>query len=296
MRQKVIISAVLTTILGVFLVIFSHYAERSVDIDLSVEKGNKQEVASTENDQLTQDKVKKEDTSSTHDGILNRTYPITDGKTYRIMSIGKQYGCENETYIAANTQEILEVNIDGDWREVYRTKEKSIDDAFCADVFGISQDFIKLSPLKDYVEFGIGAWERGEFFLINTKTKKMIVGSNDSEVNMHGLVWSENAKNYAFLSVYNAMGGDGRNAIYVSRYNNPDKPVSIFDLQNWANGDKDAPLKYELKTPKFLDDKSVEFSVFSQDVPFDNDPPIKELARYHYDLQKEKLTEVFRKK
>ncbi len=65
------------------------------------------------------------------------------------MAIGKQYGCESEPYIAANTQEVLEVNIDGGWKEVYRTKEKSADDISCANVFGISQNSIKLSLLKD---------------------------------------------------------------------------------------------------------------------------------------------------
>ncbi len=122
----------------------------------------------------------------------------------------------------------------------------------------------------------------------------MIVDSNDSNVNMHSLTWLKSGSNYAFLSFYSDFSGSGRDAIYVSRYDNPDKPVVVFDLQNWANGDRSA--QYELKAPKFLDDKSVEFSIFSEDVTFDNNPPIEELARYRYDLQKEKLTEVFRKK
>ena len=109
---------------------------------------------------------------------------------------------------------------------------------------------------------------------------------------MADLIWSENARNYMFKSIYNAMGGEGRDAVYVSQYNHPDKPIAIFNVQDWAQGDKNSSDEYELKNLRFVDNETVEFSVFSTDRPFKGNPPSEELVRYRYDLQKEKMKEV----
>ena len=216
-----------------------------------------------------------------------RTYPITDGKTFRIIS-GRKYVCEETFWAEWHYQEILEIKTDQGWKEVYSIKD--LGDNMCGSSSVIGEDSIKISPLKDYVEFSIYGWEWSADNLVNIKTKKQVLALDTYP---REIIWSKNARNYAFISYMEELGGTGRDAVWVSEFNNPDKPKIIFNLIKWSGGDKEAFLKYRIDGVHFIDNKVIEFSVFSgshnlNDIGF-------EIVRFQYDIERNKLVKTFQK-
>ena len=108
------------------------------------------------------------------------------------------------------------------------------------------------------------------------------------------LIWSKNGRNYAFQSNFSAFGGDGNDVVWVSAFNHTDNPFMIFDLMEWSGEDEEFFMKYAISNLKFIDNETVEFSVFRLGEG-DNSELHDETARYRYDLRKEKMKEVFRR-
>lgn len=216
-----------------------------------------------------------------------RKYPITDEKTYRITAVNRP-PCKMEPGQSRN-QEGLEVKINGEWKEVYRVEDRWSSTNCFPDIL-IAEPTMQLSPLKDYVYFRIVGNEWSEGKLINTKTKKSIL---PEEVSTISLFWSKDARNYAFFSHFDGMHGFGKEAVWVSKYKDPDSPIPILDLAEWANVTGDQLWRlYSFDSLKFVDNQTIQFSIFNRGKDGQNE---NEVARYEYNLQKEKLTEVFRK-
>ncbi len=213
-----------------------------------------------------------------------RTYPITDGKTYRILP-GRQYACEENFWATSHYQEILEVKEKGHWEEVYRTED--LGDGHCFGSVVIYEKSIQLSPLGDYVKFALFGWEWGWGEMIKVSTKKHIY---PRDMHVQEAVWSKNGRNYAAVSVLEEFGGSGRDAVWVSQFNNPDILEPIFDLRNWANNDSMYSIDYLIGNLSFKSNQLIEFSVYRYD---DRGEAGSELSRYQYDLKTKKLKTIF---
>ncbi len=217
-----------------------------------------------------------------------RKYPITDGKTYRIISVGKP--CSTEPH--PRNQEAIEVRVNGKWKEVYRVEDRWNSGGCNFPDILIAEPTVQLSPLGDYVNFRIVGNEWTESELVNTKTKEQIF-PQEPKIFTLGLAWSKDARNYAFFSHFSTMGSTGKDAVWVSKYKEPDSPMLIFDLAEWAHVTKDELWEiYGLNSLKFVDNQTVQFSIFDRGKDGQNK---NEVARYQYDLEKEKLKEIFRK-
>lgn len=217
-----------------------------------------------------------------------RKYPITDGKTYRIISVDQP--CKEEA--RPRNQEAIEVRVDGKWREVYRVEDRWNNGGCSFPDILIAEQTVRLSPLGDYVNFRIVGNEWTESELVNTKTKEQVF-PQEPKIFTLGLAWSKDARNYAFFSHFSTMGSTGKEAVWVSKYKDPDTPVVVLDLAQWANvPNEELWGLYGFDSLKFVDNRTVQFSIFSRGKDGQNE---NEIARYRYDLQKEKLTEVFRK-
>lgn len=225
-------------------------------------------------------------TSSNFEKQPSRTYPITDGETYRILA-GRKYTCEDAFWADSRYVEILEVKLGKSWSEVFRTKDEG--DGNCSQGLVIGDDSINISPLKDYIRFTLYGWEWSVPMMLNVKTKQNIF---EPYTHSGPIIWSKSARNYAFISYSEQMGGTGKDGIWVSSFDNPDKPELIFNLQNWAGKDVIAWMEYALVNLKFVDNQTIEFSVVRSN---GGEPTDEELAHYSYDLKRQKLTETFRK-
>lgn len=213
-----------------------------------------------------------------------RTYPITDGKTYRIIP-GRQYACEEKFWATSHHQEILEVKEKGHWKEVYRTED--LGDGLCFASIVIYEKSIQVSPLGDYVKFALVGWEWSWGEMIKVSSKKHIFAK---DMHVQDDMWSKNGRNYAAVSVLEEFGGSGRDAVWVSRFNNPDILEPIFDLKSWANDESMYSLDYVISNLSFKNNQLIEFSVYRYD---DHGETGDELSRYQYDLKTKALKTVF---
>lgn len=208
-----------------------------------------------------------------------RVYPITDGKTYRIVA-GKQYFCEHTPWAPNKTEQILEVYSSDVWKEVYRTPIES--NCFSSLTIG---DAVSVSPNGKYVEFFLGGYEWGESRLVNIETKKSLF---PKEMHSQGLVWSPNGTRYAFVTVLEEFGGTGSDNVWVSS-DNLDKFVSVFDLEKWAKGNPSYSLDFQITNPVFINENQFEFSVTDQEYSV---PETKTLERYRYNFLTRKLQKI----
>lgn len=218
-----------------------------------------------------------------------RLYPLTDGKTYKILG-ARKYECEKQYWSDSLSVEILQVNIGEKWEEVFRTKD--VGNGHCSDALVIGEDEVEVSPLQDYVKFKLYGWEWADEQLVNIKTKRNVL---KSYTHPRKIEWSKDGQNYGFISYQEQMGGSGEHAVLVSEYKNPEKPKLVFNLATWTKVPSDQMYwqLYGLSKLQFTDEKTIEFGVFKLDE--NGEPGTEELARYEYDLEKGKLTEIFRK-
>lgn len=233
----------------------------------------------------------KDDSANNHKKNPGRVYPITDGKTYRILPIRK-YVCEDTYWADSHHAESLELNLGGKWKEVYRTEDKG--DGHCWQSLNIDDRNIVLSPLKDYVRFFLAGWEWGDTLLVNINTGKNVF---EKETNPGAIIWSKDGRSYAFVSNQEVFGGTGRDGVWVSSYRNPEKPVFIFDGVGEMSISKDEAFwqLYMIDDLKFVDNRTIEFLIYQADQS-DNSKHFGEIARYRYDLKIGKLTEISKEK
>lgn len=230
----------------------------------------------------------KEPSGEYFPNTYGRKYPITDGKTYRIISVGQP--CKGDVH--PRNQEAIEVKVEGTWKEAYRVEDRWNNGGCRFPDILIAEQTVQLSPLGDYVNFRIVGNEWTESELVNTKTKEQIF-PQEPKIFTLGLAWSKDARNYAFFSHFSTMGSAGKEAVWVSKYKDPDTPIAIFDLAQWANVTNEEMVGlYSFDSLKFVDNQTIQFSIFDRN---SDGQKGNEVARYKYDLQKEKLTEVFRK-
>lgn len=224
-------------------------------------------------------------TPSSFEKQPGKKYPITDGETYRILA-GRKYVCEDTFWADSAHVEILVMRVNGKWTELFRAKD--LGDNNCFSIMSIYEKSIRLSPLEDYVEFSLVGYEWSEDMLINTKTKKNIF---PQDMHSSGLVWSKNARNFAFVSNLEEFGGSGVDEVVVSGFNNPDVLVDVLKLESWAKGEDAYNLKYEFRDLFFVDNQNIQFSIHRV-YDEDNSKFFGEIARYQYDLEKAKLTKL----
>lgn len=216
-----------------------------------------------------------------------RTYPITDEKTFRILPLRK-YVCEEKYWADSHHVESLEVKLDGKWREVYQTEDKG--DGHCWESLNIDGSSIVLSPLKDYVRFFLRGWEWGDTLLVDIRTGKNVL---EKGANPGTIIWSKDGRSYAFIGNFEPFGGSGRDGVWVSGYKQPDTPSFVFDAVNEMDvpEDKIALQMHEIDGLTFVDNGTIEFSVFNLD-EVDSTKHLSEAARYRYDLKNKKLTSI----
>ncbi len=233
---------------------------------------------------------RKVDSAGSHEKQPGRVYPITDGKTYRILP-GRKYVCEDRYWADSRYVESLEVKLDGKWKEVYRTEDAG--DGRCGQSLVISDKSITFSPLKDYVKFFLAGWEWGDTLLVNVRTKENAL---EKDANPRKILWSKDGRSYAFISIQEVFGGTGRDGVWASGYKQPDSPAFIFDAVSKMDVPKDRGFwqLYVIDDLKFTDNRTIEFSIFDADES-DSGKHFGEVARYRYDLKNKRLEELFRK-
>ena len=233
----------------------------------------------------TEEGIQKNQVSVAQEKQPGKTYPITDGETYRILA-GRKYVCEDTFWADSAHVEILEMRVNGKWTELFRAKD--LGDNNCFSIMSVHEKSIRLSPLEDYVEFSLVGYEWSEDMLINTKTKNNLF---PQDMHSSGLVWSKNARSFAFVSNLEEFGGSGVDKVVVSGFNNPDALVDVLKLESWAKGEDAYNLKYEFRDLQFIDNQNIEFSIHRV-YDEDNSKFFGEIARYQYDLEKARLTKL----
>ena len=218
-----------------------------------------------------------------------RKYPLTDGKTFQIVP-ARKYVCEDSFWGESRYQETLKVKVDNKWKEVYQTKDEG--DNKCSQALVLGDQRVQVSPLGDYALFDEYGWEWSITHLLNIKTKQSVL---EKDTHLEELFWSKSGKNFTFVSVLEEFGGTGRDAVWVSQYNNPDKAKAIFDLSQWAPGVDNPGWMYSIDDLKFINSHTIEFLI-SRTSEYDNTQKIGDVAKYRYDLESKKMQELFRKK
>lgn len=233
----------------------------------------------------------KADSAGNHEKQPGIVYPITDNKTYRILS-GRKYVCEDLFLADSRYVESLEVKLDGKWKEIYRTEDAG--DGHCNQSLVIDERSIVLSPLKNYVRFFLAGWEWGDTLLVNVQTKKNVL---EKDANPKSILWSKDGRSYAFISEQEQFGGTGADGVWASGYKRPDSPTFIFDAVSKMGvpDDKAFWQLYKIDDLKFTDNTTIEFSIFEADES-DSRNHFGEVSRYRYNLKNKDLKEIFRNK
>lgn len=225
--------------------------------------------------------------------IPGRTYPITDGKMYRIVPV-REYSCEDYYEFSTRYVESFEVKINGKWKEVYRTEDEG--DGHCRQSFEIGDD-VSFSPLKDYVRFSLIGWEWNGPVLIDTLLINTHTGYDILKDGMYpsAIIWSKDGRSYAFISHIKPVDGWGKDGVWTSGYHQPEKSSLIFDgpskMGISENDSFTFSWKYMIDDLKFVNNDTIAFAIYNVDES-NNSNRLGEVARYRYDLKAGKLTKV----
>lgn len=192
---------------------------------------------------------------------------------------GKEY-CSDKNYQNKIYQKIIKVIYsDKVEKNLYFTDEPASNKE-CEFAFQ-SVCCLRLSPDGKYLFFQKTGWEWSKEYMLNVNTGKYVFG-DDTEINdiyhISGTVkWSKNNRNFVFASNYNAFIGEGEQAVYVSKYNNPDKILKI-----WSS---DTPFLTEIKNIDFIDENEIIIEIEENNEENQDKTTIK----YKYDFETNKL-------